>query len=178
MATPTVKALVLDLDGTFLRTDKTVSPRNHHAVQRCSEAAIGVIVATARPPRAVRKFLADMPWVDCLVYYNGALVTWRSTNIERHTPISNEMSRRVTAFIRAQRPESVIVYEVHDAWYTCTPMPDASRAAFGIGSTDPTPAMVDKNYAATLSPTKILVHGFDAWRDLREEFRLALNIEC
>ncbi len=176
MAAPTVKALVLDLDGTFLRTDKTVSPRNRHAVQQCSEAGIAVIVATARPPRAVRKFLADMPWVNCLVYYNGALVTWPSTNVEWHTPISNDMSRRVTAYIRAQSPECVIVYEVRDAWHTCTPMPDASRATFGIGSTDSTPAIVDEHYAAALSPTKILVHGFDAWRDLREEFHLALNI--
>jgi len=176
VAATTVKALILDLDGTFLRTDKTVSLRNRRAVQRCSEAGIAVIVATARPPRAVRKYLANMPWVDCLVYYNGALVTWRSTNMERHTPISNELSRRVTAFIRAQRPESMIVYEVHDAWYTGAPIPDTTRDALGIGATDPTPAVVDESYAAALSPTKILVQGFDEWRDLREEFHQALNI--
>ncbi len=174
LATPTIKALVLDLDGTFLRTDKTISHRNREVVRRCVEAGIGVIVATAPPPRAVRKFIPDMPWVDCVVYYNGALVTCQA--MERHTPIPPELSRRVTASIRARQPESIIVYEVHDNWYAATPIPDFSRAVFGIGPADPTPEIADETYFSALSPTKILIPGFDAWRDLQEEFRHMVNV--
>lgn len=174
LATPIIKALVLDLDGTFLRTDKTISRRNREVVRRCAEVGIRVIVATARPPRAVRKFLPDMPWVDCVVYYNGALVTCQA--MERHTPIPPEISRRVTASIRAWQPESIIVYEVHDDWYTATPIPDFSRAVFGIGPADPTPEIADETYISALSPTKILIPWFDAWRDLQEEFHHMVNV--
>lgn len=100
LATPTIKVLVLDLDGTFLRTDKTISRRNREVVRRCAETGIRVIVATARPPRAVRKFLPDMPWVDCVVYYNGALSPspyscTKSMTIGSRNPDSRLQPRRI-----------------------------------------------------------------------------------
>lgn len=42
------KAIILDLDGTLLRSDKSVSERTLKALEECKEAGILVIVATAR----------------------------------------------------------------------------------------------------------------------------------
>ncbi len=174
VAVPTIKALVLDLDGTFLKTDKTISPRNREAVEHCIKAGIRIIVATARPPRAVKKFLRQMPPVDCLVYYNGALVRCLST--ERHTPIPPEMSRRVTALMRAHQPEAIIVYEVNDDWYTARPIPDTSHDLFGVGPGDSKPEVLDDAHIEALSPTKIVVQGLSKWWELHKELRHAVNI--
>lgn len=59
-----------------------------------------------------------------------------------------------------------------------TPIPDSSRAVFGIGPADPTPEIADETYISALSPTKILILGFDAWRDLQEEFRHMVNVSA
>lgn len=171
-----VAALVLDLDGTVLRSDKTISGRNARAVQRCMELGIAVIVATARPPRSVRTLISDLPAVDCIVYYNGALVQHRSRREGVHTPIPREVNRRVTALIRSQIPESHIVYEVRDVCYTCTAIPETELAVFGLGPGDTPPAVVDASFAAALSPTKILVPGYDAWPRLQEELGHAVNV--
>ncbi|MBD3919158.1 HAD hydrolase family protein [Paenibacillus sp. PR3] len=73
-----IQAIVLDLDGTLLSSDKSISPRNYEAVKRCYDSGIPIIIATARPPRAANHFLKAFPLADYIVYYNGALVTCRS----------------------------------------------------------------------------------------------------
>lgn len=42
------KAIIVDLDGTLLRSDKSVSERTLKAIEQCKNAGILVIVATAR----------------------------------------------------------------------------------------------------------------------------------
>jgi hypothetical protein len=111
-----------------------------------------------------------------VVYYNGALVRCESTQVERHTPIPTEISRRVAGFIRDREPEATIVYEVYDAWYALDSIPDATCTVLGIGPHDPKPKIIAGLDAAALSPTKILVPGFGGGRDLQEEFRSAVTV--
>ena len=57
MNTKTIKLIVTDLDGTLLRSDKTVSDYTASIFSRCSKAGIKIVFATARPVRAVTKWL-------------------------------------------------------------------------------------------------------------------------
>ncbi|WP_090649378.1 HAD hydrolase family protein [Paenibacillus sp. UNC496MF] len=50
-----IQAIVLDLDGTLLGSDNSISSRNCEAVKRCYDSGIHIIVATARPPRAANQ---------------------------------------------------------------------------------------------------------------------------
>ena len=84
-----IQAIVLDLDGTLLGSDKSISPRNYQTVKRCYDSGIHIIVATARPPRAANQFVKNFPFVDYLVYYNGALITCKSKQTQRHISIPN-----------------------------------------------------------------------------------------
>jgi len=43
-----IKMIVTDLDGTLLRSDKTVSKYTKSVLHRCCEAGIKTAVATAR----------------------------------------------------------------------------------------------------------------------------------
>lgn len=173
---PTIQAIVLDLDGTLLGSDKSISPRNYRAVQSCYDSGIHIIVATARPPRAANHFLKKFPFADYIVYYNGALVTCTSKQCEQHLCIPMEMSQQITQFIELQAPQSIISYEVNDAWFTCKAVPDSQCASLGIRSNDPKPQVVDRDHIHSLSPTKILVLGCGNWRDIREQFGEHINV--
>ncbi|BBI33403.1 Cof-type HAD-IIB family hydrolase [Cohnella abietis] len=171
-----IQAIVLDLDGTLLSSDKSISPRNYQAVKRCFDSGMHIIIATARPPRAANQFLKKFPFVDYMVYYNGALVTCKSTQTERHISIPMEISQRINKFIELRVPQSIISYEVNDLWYTCRPVPDSQCAQLGIRSNDPKPQVVDKDYISSLSPIKILVLGCTTWRDICEQFGDHVNV--
>ncbi|WP_160036388.1 Cof-type HAD-IIB family hydrolase [Paenibacillus sp. An7] len=171
-----IQVLVLDLDGTLLSNDKSISPRNYQAVKRCFDSGIHIIIATARPPRAADQFLKEFPFVDYMVYYNGALVTCKSKQNEQHISIPIEISQQISQFIELRAPKSFISYEVNDSWYTCSPVPDSECAPLGIRMNDPKPQVVDKEYISSLSPTKILVLGCNAWKDISEQFGGHVNV--
>jgi Cof subfamily protein (haloacid dehalogenase superfamily) len=171
-----IQAIVLDLDGTLLGSDKLISLRNYQTVKRCFDSGIHIIVATARPPRAANQFVKNFPFVDYLVYYNGALITCKSKQTQRHISIPMEISQQINNFIELHAPQSLISYEVNDSWYTCTPVPDSQHGHFGIRSNDPKPQVVDKDFISSLSPTKILVLGYSTCRDVIEQFGDYVNV--
>ncbi|MGG4484182.1 Cof-type HAD-IIB family hydrolase [Paenibacillus illinoisensis] len=172
----TIKAIVLDLDGTLLGSDKSISPRNVLAVKRCFDSGIHIIVATARPPRAANQFVKQFPFIDYMIYYNGALVTCKSTQNERHIPIPLEINQQINTFIELNMPQSVIAYEVNDSWYTSKPILDSQCPQIGIRPNDLKPQVVDRHYIDSLSPTKILVLGCNTWKDLSEQFGDHVNV--
>jgi len=147
-----IQAIVLDLDGTLLGSDKSISPRNFQTVKGCYESGIHIIVATARPPRAADQFVKNFPFVDYLVYYNGALTICKSKQTKRNISIPMEISQQINNFIELHAPQSIINYEVNDSCYTCTPIPDSQLSHFGIRSNDPKPLVVDKDFICSLSP--------------------------
>ncbi len=65
--------VVTDLDGTLLRDDKSISAYTEKIIENVRQRGILFVIATARPIRAVKKFL---PWVsyDAAVFHNGAVV--------------------------------------------------------------------------------------------------------
>ncbi|WP_164821485.1 HAD family hydrolase [Paenibacillus koleovorans] len=172
----TIQAIVLDLDGTLLGSDKTISPRNYQAVKTCYDSGIPIIVATARPPRAANRFAERFPFADYMVYYNGALVTCESKKMKRHISIPAEISRQMNAFIELQAPQSSLSYEVDDSWYTCRPVPDEQCASLGIRPNDPKPQVVDPDFFSSLSPTKILLLGCRTWKAIVEQFGDHVNV--
>ncbi len=171
-----IDAIVLDLDGTLLRSDKTLSPRNYEAVKSCFNSGVHIIVATARPPRVARQFIEQMPFVDYILFYNGALVTCESKQIQRHFGIPMDVNEKISKFIAMEAPQSFISYEVNDCWYTSTVIPDSECIHYGIRPHDPKPELVDNDFINSLSPTKILVLGCNSWEDIIEQFGDAVNV--
>lgn len=171
-----IQAVVLDLDGTLLDSDKSISPRNYSAVKGCFDSGIHIIVATARPPRAAEAFIKAIPFVDYIVFYNGALVRCKSKQTQHHISIPAEVSQQINDFIRQNKPQSTILYEVNDLWYTCTPVPDTETAQSGARSHEPKPQVVDSDFIRSISPTKILAPGYSAWRDVTRKFGEQVNV--
>lgn len=64
--------IVLDLDGTLLRNDKTVSEETLKALKKCEDSGKQIVIATARPPRLGAIKLPDELQREFMIFYNGA----------------------------------------------------------------------------------------------------------
>lgn len=71
------KLIAIDMDGTLLREDKTVSERTKNAIKEAKEKGVQVVIATGRPIDGVTRYLEELDMYDendCVLTYNGGLV--------------------------------------------------------------------------------------------------------
>lgn len=71
------KLIALDMDGTLLKEDKTISKANFDAIQTAKAKGIKVILATGRPMKGIQKYLKELNLTDdgdYAVAFNGAVV--------------------------------------------------------------------------------------------------------
>lgn len=83
------KIIVLDLDGTTLRKDKTVSTHTIEVLKKCNEKGIKILFATARPPRDAYKYVPVELRSNPIISYNGACII----NSKKEVLYSKEMDR-------------------------------------------------------------------------------------
>jgi Cof subfamily protein (haloacid dehalogenase superfamily) len=76
-----MKMVVTDLDGTLLRSDKSISSYTLQVLEKLNAEGVKIAIATARPPRIAVKILPDNfdnVYVICYngaeIYYNGNLI--------------------------------------------------------------------------------------------------------
>jgi Cof subfamily protein (haloacid dehalogenase superfamily) len=70
----TIKALALDLDGTILRPDTTLSERTVSVLKACMSRGIRSILCTGRAVAGAERFRTAIGAEGPMVYYNGAEV--------------------------------------------------------------------------------------------------------
>ena len=70
-----IQTIIVDLDRTLLRSDKTISPYTADILNRCRQQGIKVMAATARPLRTTLPFTGQVTF-DGLVVSNGARIVW------------------------------------------------------------------------------------------------------
>jgi hydroxymethylpyrimidine pyrophosphatase-like HAD family hydrolase len=68
------RLLALDIDGTLLRGDKTISPRTHAALESARAAGVHVVLVTGRRYPAARRVAEMLSGPTDLVLHNGALI--------------------------------------------------------------------------------------------------------
>lgn len=69
-----IKLIALDLDGTFLKTDKTISERNISAIRSAVKKGIQVLPATGRMVNSVPSFFSPAEGFRYAIASNGASV--------------------------------------------------------------------------------------------------------
>ncbi|QSX06621.1 HAD family hydrolase [Sedimentibacter sp. zth1] len=84
------KMIVMDLDRTLLRTDKTISDYSLKILNRCKRNGIKLVIATARPYRATIEYAKQIGCND-IICLNGALITIDGKVLEKNT-ISNKIT--------------------------------------------------------------------------------------
>ncbi|MDR1606061.1 MAG: Cof-type HAD-IIB family hydrolase [Streptococcaceae bacterium] len=72
-----IKLLALDLDGTLLSHDKTISEANQAALKAAQAAGVQVVITTGRPLKAIEHILKALDLLVASAYsitFNGGLV--------------------------------------------------------------------------------------------------------
>ena len=68
------RAIATDLDGTLLRSDRTVSERTRDAIDAAEDVGWSVVIATGRPPRWIPPIIDQLGERGLIVCANGASV--------------------------------------------------------------------------------------------------------
>lgn len=76
------KVLLFDLDGTLLRSDKTISPNTLAAIDKVRQQGVLIGISTARSRRTAGQFLRQL-CPDLAITGSGALVHWQGEEIYR-----------------------------------------------------------------------------------------------
>lgn len=71
---PRVRLVALDIDGTLLRSDKTMSPRSRAAIARARAEGVRVVLVTGRRYPSARRVTAELGEPLPLAVHNGALI--------------------------------------------------------------------------------------------------------
>lgn len=99
------KLMFVDLDGTLLRDDKTVSQYDIEAIHLARKSGVRVMIATGRPTVGADKYLADIGFQegDFLISNNGAtILSLPDLEIKDLKTISVSEHRSIDAFLREQ----------------------------------------------------------------------------
>lgn len=89
--------IAIDLDGTLLRNDKTISERNKKAIQQVIELGHKVVISTGRPYRASSQYYKELNLDTPIINFNGAYVHHPSKNdfTMAHAPLSLSLAKQV-----------------------------------------------------------------------------------
>jgi Cof subfamily protein (haloacid dehalogenase superfamily) len=101
------RLLALDIDGTLLRSDKTISPRVRAALAAAEAAGVKRVLVTGRRYPAARRIADELGGPLDLVLHNGALIVENGA-VLRCRPLDRAVARRVIALGRAAGADPVV----------------------------------------------------------------------
>lgn len=97
-----IKLIAIDLDGTLLHSDRSLSDENRQAIQEAKAAGVQVVLCTGRPLRSMHYLLDEIGLRDkgdLAITYNGGLI--------QSTP-DGEIVNQITF----NREQSLDIYEL------------------------------------------------------------------
>ena len=105
--TPRIRLIALDIDGTLLRSDKTVAPRTRAAIDLARARGVRLVLVTGRRYPSARRVADELGGDVPLVLHNGALVV-EDGRVLRCRPLAVDVARRTIAIGRALGLEPVL----------------------------------------------------------------------
>lgn len=99
--------IALDMDGTLLNSQLTLTPGNQNAIHRAAEAGKHIVISTGRCLPEIRETLAALPEIRYLVCENGSCVYDYARQTDIHVdPIPTE---EVLFVLEAARHEKTVI---------------------------------------------------------------------
>ena len=121
------RLVAIDLDGTLLRSDRTVSDRSKAAIAAVRATGTDVVVATARSPRTTRELAAGAGIGGLAICANGATVyDLDAGRVVTHTPLPAATAHRLVLGLRERLPGIVFGWE-HELRFGSEPAYEALR---------------------------------------------------
>lgn len=91
------RLVALDLDGTLLNDDNSISKRNRSAIRAARERQVIVTLSTGRMYSSALRFARELEMVVPLITYNGALIKDTAGKVYRDLPLPLPVARTVLA---------------------------------------------------------------------------------
>ena len=108
------KAVFIDVDGTLLTDDLTISAGTKEIITELHQQGILIAIVTARPPNATLPFYKELRIIENpVICFNGALVIQNDKILDEEV-ITTQDARKI---INEVRNFSISIYK-HHTWYT------------------------------------------------------------
>jgi 5-amino-6-(5-phospho-D-ribitylamino)uracil phosphatase len=110
--------IAVDLDGTLLTDQKTISDRSKQALQKAREQGHHVIISTGRPFRASEIYYKELQLNSPIVNFNGAYVHHpldSSWNVQ-HTPLDVNIAKNIIQECREIGMKNVLAEVIDDVY--------------------------------------------------------------
>lgn len=120
--------IAVDLDGTLLTEQKSISLRTKKALKKAMEKGHDVVISTGRPYRASRAYYHELGLNTPIVNFNGAYVhhpTAPNWGV-RHTPLELQTAKTIFEVCEDYNLENIMV-EIIDDVYVKKRDPDMLR---------------------------------------------------
>lgn len=123
--------LLFDLDGTLLRTDKTISPETLKAINRCREKGYFIGISTARSEGNSERFLQEIN-PDLIIASGGAIVRFQG-NIIYEAGFTKEETMKIidTALYIGNEHREITVDTLNAHYWNYTVPPARQDASWG-----------------------------------------------
>ncbi|MHB0879105.1 MAG: HAD family hydrolase [Anaerolineae bacterium] len=112
-----IAVVAVDLDGTLLRGDGSVSPRTVAALQRLGEVGKRLVVATGRRKESATTVLPPELRISGHVCNNGGDVRLNGSSIHTCT-LSPEQAQTIVCYLEGRWPEGTFTMVVGEKFYT------------------------------------------------------------
>jgi Cof subfamily protein (haloacid dehalogenase superfamily) len=96
-----VSLVISDVDGTLVRTDKSLSQRSRDAVDRLHEAGIGFSIVSSRPPFGVRMLVEALSLRLPLGAFNGGMLVSPDLQILEQQRLAPDAATEAIRLLRA-----------------------------------------------------------------------------
>jgi Cof subfamily protein (haloacid dehalogenase superfamily) len=159
--------IALDLDGTLLKNDKTISKETMKALMRQEELGKQIVIVTARPPRLEPIRLPSELQREFMIFYNGAEIYHNKEKIYS-SYISVNSANKIKNIILQEYNHCKVGFEIDNKLYTNF----SDDGIFGTTQFE----TINLNNFELETPTKILLDMSTI--DNSDSFKLKLPPDC
>lgn len=153
---PEKHLIALDLDGTLLKDDKTISDKNKKVLRKAREEGHIVMIATGRPFRSSEMYYKELDLDTPIVNFNGAFVHHpRNHNWGiHHSPLSIDVAKDIVEALDSFQFHNIIAEVVDDVYFHYHD--EKLIDIFNLGA--PSITTGDLRRFLKQSPTSMLIH--------------------
>ncbi|EIJ81882.1 YitU [Bacillus methanolicus PB1] len=148
--------IVLDLDGTALKDDKTISHKTKKVILKAKEHGHVVMIATGRPFRSSEMYYRELHLDSPIVNFNGAFIHHPLDNKwgVYHSPLDMKVAKDIVDALDSFHFHNIIAEVIDDVFFHYHD--EKLMDVFGIGKPNITTG--DLRKFLKKSPTSMLIH--------------------
>ncbi|MGL6167095.1 MAG: HAD family hydrolase, partial [Fusobacteriaceae bacterium] len=96
-----IKLIASDIDGTLLRSDRTISEATKNYIQEFKQSGGKFVLATGRAYFGVKKILDILDHEGVIITYNGAkIIDTKTDEILHYTPVKENVTKKMIELAR------------------------------------------------------------------------------